>query len=191
MIHKINTNIWGSNVILKLDMAKAYDRMSWLFILKTVQKFGFGERIMDCVWRILSNCWYSFIMNGNIEGFFSSSKGVRQGDSLYSCIFIIRAEVLSRGLMDLIIQKKTIDFSKPLQCHIMSPISFTDDMIIFANSEKHSLELLMAFVLCYEVESGQLINKDKSCYVVGDKTNLNRCSIIEGGLLSFKRNRFL
>lgn len=50
-------------MVLKLDMAKTYDRMSWLFILKVLQQFGFEERLVDMVWRLLSNYWYSIIVN--------------------------------------------------------------------------------------------------------------------------------
>lgn len=66
------------NVMLKLDMAKAYDRMSWLFLLKTLKQFGFEEKFIDMVWRILSNNWYSLIINGQVQGFFHSSRGVKQ-----------------------------------------------------------------------------------------------------------------
>lgn len=63
MIHKLDSKVQGNNVVLKLDMAKTYDRMSWLFILKVLQQFGFEERLVDMVWRLLSNCWYSIIVN--------------------------------------------------------------------------------------------------------------------------------
>ena len=32
------------NVVLKLDMAKAYDKVSWLFLLQVLRWFGFGEQ---------------------------------------------------------------------------------------------------------------------------------------------------
>ena len=32
------------NVVLKLDMAKAYDKVSWLFLLPVLRWFGFGEQ---------------------------------------------------------------------------------------------------------------------------------------------------
>lgn len=41
MIYKLDSKVRGSNVILKLDMAKAYDRLFWLFLLKTLKGFGF------------------------------------------------------------------------------------------------------------------------------------------------------
>lgn len=64
MIQKLDTKIRGNNVVLKLDMEKAYDRLSWLFILHTLRHFGFDERLIDMVWILLSNCWYSLIING-------------------------------------------------------------------------------------------------------------------------------
>ena len=45
---------WGS-VVLKLDMSKAYDRMSWFHIVSMLRKFGFGEQFIDMIWRLLSN----------------------------------------------------------------------------------------------------------------------------------------
>ena len=114
-------------------MAKAYDRMLWLFILKTLRKFGFVERVVDMVWGLLSNNWYSLVINGQVEGFFNSTRGVKQGDPLSPCLFIISAEVLSRGLNDLAMKKKTIAFSKPLRCPTISHLAFADDMVIFTN----------------------------------------------------------
>ena len=45
----------GGNVVLKLNMSKAYDRVSWLHIIGVLWRFGFGERFIDLVWRLLSH----------------------------------------------------------------------------------------------------------------------------------------
>lgn len=38
MVQRLNANIRGNNFILKLDMAKACDRINWLFILKVFRQ---------------------------------------------------------------------------------------------------------------------------------------------------------
>ncbi|XP_060202140.1 uncharacterized protein LOC132630587 [Lycium barbarum] len=83
-------------MVVKLDMMKAYDRVSWLFLSKVLKKFGFSERIIDTVFRLVSSNWYSVLINGKAHGFFTSLRGVKQGYPLSPILFIISAEVLSR-----------------------------------------------------------------------------------------------
>lgn len=55
IIHHIKKPIIGGNVVLKLDMAKTYDRVSWFYICIVMRKMGFAETIIDMLWRIISN----------------------------------------------------------------------------------------------------------------------------------------
>ncbi|WMV25650.1 hypothetical protein MTR67_019035 [Solanum verrucosum] len=43
IIRDINRRNKNINVVVKLDMAKAYDRVSWIFLTKVLRKFGFAE----------------------------------------------------------------------------------------------------------------------------------------------------
>ncbi|XP_059310981.1 uncharacterized protein LOC132062423 [Lycium ferocissimum] len=99
IVRDIKKRTKTANVVVKLDMAKAYDRVSWLFLTKVLRKFGFSEVLIDMVFRLRSNNWYSVLLNRQVHGFFKSSKGVKQGDPLSSTLFILAAEALSRGLI--------------------------------------------------------------------------------------------
>lgn len=101
IVRDINKRAKHFNVVIKLDMAKAYDRDSWVFLTKVMRRFCFGERMVDMIWRILSNNWYNISLNGKSHGFFPSTRGVKQGDPLSLSLFIIAAEVLSRSLNQL------------------------------------------------------------------------------------------
>lgn len=86
------------NTLIKLDMAKAYEKFSWEFLISVLRNFGFSEWWMEAVRRLISDVWYSIIVTGTRRGFFTSSQGLKQGDLLSPSLFIMGAEVLSRLL---------------------------------------------------------------------------------------------
>ena len=58
-------------------MMKAYDRVSWMFLIQVFRRFGFSKLWIDMVWRLVSNVWFSVIVNGSPQGFFRSTRGLR------------------------------------------------------------------------------------------------------------------
>lgn len=94
--HGIKKSKEGDNVVIKLYMTKAYDRVSWAFTCIVLTKMGFGEVFIHMVWRIMNNNWYFIIVNGTRYVFFHSTRGLKQGDPLSASLFIVGAKVLSR-----------------------------------------------------------------------------------------------
>ncbi|XP_060210305.1 uncharacterized protein LOC132637192 [Lycium barbarum] len=47
----------GGNMIIKLDMAKAYDRMSWDFLLAVMRKFVFSDSWNTLIRILISDVW--------------------------------------------------------------------------------------------------------------------------------------
>ncbi|MDV3181120.1 MAG: reverse transcriptase domain-containing protein [Candidatus Phytoplasma australasiaticum] len=46
------------NVMVKLGMGKAYDRVSWVYLTKVFRMFGFSKVMIDMIWTLLSdNCY--------------------------------------------------------------------------------------------------------------------------------------
>ncbi|KAM3319949.1 hypothetical protein P3S67_007149 [Capsicum chacoense] len=101
IIGGIKKPVVGSNVVIKLDMAKAYDRVSWSYTCLVLRRFGFGDLIIDMIWSTLSNNWYSISVDGTRYGFFHSTKGLKQGNPLSPSLFILGAEVPSGALKNL------------------------------------------------------------------------------------------
>nr|XP_009768439.1 PREDICTED: uncharacterized protein LOC104219445 [Nicotiana sylvestris] len=55
IVQDANKKNRGGNVIIKLDMAKAYDRISWTFLMAVMRKFGFSENWIDIIWGLLQD----------------------------------------------------------------------------------------------------------------------------------------
>ncbi|XP_075081792.1 uncharacterized protein LOC142166427 [Nicotiana tabacum] len=64
----------GLSLVIKLDMAKAYDRVSWPFLCFMLRQLGFAEVWIYMIYRLISNNWYSLIVNGSRHGFFNGIK---------------------------------------------------------------------------------------------------------------------
>nr|XP_016459576.1 PREDICTED: uncharacterized protein LOC107783119 [Nicotiana tabacum] len=55
IIKSISNTNKGDNVVMKLDMAKAYDRISWNFVIVVLRKFGFAKIWTDMIFNLLSS----------------------------------------------------------------------------------------------------------------------------------------
>lgn len=124
----------------------------------------------------MSNNWYSIIVNGTRHGFFHSTKGLKQGDPLSPALFILGAEVLSRNLNALHSNQLYKGFLMESKRPQINYLSFANDIIIFASTDRHSLELIIETLPSYKVVSDQLVNKEKSNFVVTDNTS---CDIVD------------
>lgn len=141
-------------------------------LMKVLREIGFAESITDMVWRLLANNWYSVLVNGKSQGFFTSSRGLKQGDPLSPTLFIIAAEVLSRGLNKLHEDGRYKGYGLPKWSPKINHLAYADDTILFGSGGKCSVTKMMRVLKDYEDVSGQQINKEKSFFYLHEETPL-------------------
>ena len=69
LVQELDRKLWYSNIMLKLNMEKAYDRVEWPFLLFMLRNFGFREQVIDVIFRVVSNNWFSVLINGEPSEF--------------------------------------------------------------------------------------------------------------------------
>lgn len=92
-----NKKIGGKfEVAIKMDLRKVYDRVEWDFLEAVLLAMGFHSvwvaRVMECVCSVR----YNLLLAGNRIASFCPSRGLRLGDPLSPCIFILISDVLSK-----------------------------------------------------------------------------------------------
>ncbi|XP_021759197.1 uncharacterized protein LOC110724108 [Chenopodium quinoa] len=80
---------------LKVDMNKAYDRISWDFLWQVLKAFGFPPSWIHIIQQCVSTVSYQVLVNGNPTKAFRPVRGLRQGDPLSSYLFVLCMEVFS------------------------------------------------------------------------------------------------
>lgn len=85
-------------ILLKLDISKAFDTLSWPFLLEVLRARGFSEKWCRWIAALLSTASSRILLNGHQGPPIRHFRGVHQGDSLSSVLFIIAMDVLHRML---------------------------------------------------------------------------------------------
>lgn len=94
IIHSLK-NSKQACMILKIDLSKAFDKLSWTYIQNMINAFGFAPMWVRWIHSLIST-FFSILINGIPSRPFSPSRGIRQGDLLSPFLFVLMAEGLGR-----------------------------------------------------------------------------------------------
>jgi len=77
-MHSFNLKSWKQRAFfLKLDLAKAFDRIEWNFIVTALKRQGFKEHFIDLIYNCISTTTLSVIINGEPTPSFHPQRGIR------------------------------------------------------------------------------------------------------------------
>lgn len=149
-------------MLLKLDISKAFDTLSWPFLLEVLRARGFGDTWCTWIEALLSTASSKIILNGRLGPTIKHLRGVRQGDSLSPLLFIIAMDILHRM------------FTKAARDGVLRPIQptevkfqcslYADDVILFLRPTVQEALAVKQILTIFGAASGL-------------QTNLAKCSI--------------
>lgn len=175
---------------MKIDLRKAYDSVEWGFLQSLLLKLGipykFGTWVMECVTSVS----YVILLNGGLTPHFKAEKGLRQGDSMSSYLFVIVMEYLNSCLRQL---HSNSNFNFHPRCEKLGIfLAFLAyDLLMFYRADMGSIQLLMEAFYQFTQVSGLEPNMDKSqLHITGvsheEKLNLIQAIGFTMGDIPFK-----
>ena len=114
-INMLSKNVREGNVAYKVDIHKAFDSLSWKFLLLVLTCFGFHPSFVGWISTILRSTMLSIRINASLVDFFPCSRGVRQ-------FFCLAQEVLSKGISKLVNDNKILHMVYPQG--YLTPLSY-------------------------------------------------------------------
>jgi len=82
-------------MVLKIDLHKAFDSVSWTFLREVLIHFNFPMPLINLIMFSLESNRLSILWNGDSLPAFSPGRGLCQGDPLSPYLFILVMEKLS------------------------------------------------------------------------------------------------
>ena len=147
-------------MMIKLDIEKAFDTVSWELLLEVLQANGFGRKWLNWISNLLATQSTRVLINGQLSEPIIHRRGLRQGDPLSPLLFVIVLDCMATM------------FAKSSQVGILKPIGnqrlayrtslYADDAIIFINLDIQEMKAVQDMLDAFGTASGLRTNYGKS-----------------------------
>eukprot|EP00253_Pinus_taeda_P006842 PITA_06842 len=190
MIHSLNQKK-QRGMMIKIDLSKAYDLLSWRYLRMVLEAYGFEKRWIEWIFSMISTRIFSILVNGIPTRTFNASRGIREGDPISPFLFILAVEGLGR-IIKREIRKNKIRGLKPWGNNLaITHQQFVDDIMLFGEVSIREVRAVKEVLDIFMEASGMEINKEKSCTFIFNtpeaiKAHLTRTLGFRQGDLSTK-----
>lgn len=160
----------SSRCAIKIDISKAFDSIQWSFLINVLTAMHFPPSFIHWIHLCITSASFSIQVNGNLAGFFQSSRGLRQGCALSPYLFVISMEVLSK-MLDTAAGLNKFGYHPSCKKIGLTHLSFADDLMVLSDGKIRSMDGIAAVFDEFAKRSGLRISMEKSTiYLAGAPT---------------------
>lgn len=180
----------SSRCAMKIDISKAFNSGQWPFLINTMQALGFPEKFIHWIILCISTASFSVQINGELAGYFQSTRGLRQGCSLSLYLFVISMNVLSK-MIDEAARRKKIGYHPSCKILDLTHLCSADDLMVFSDGTKRSVEGILEVFEEFNKMTGLKISLEKSTLFMADISSQIQEEFFTTFLLELVRYRYV
>jgi hypothetical protein len=129
--HSFALKSWKNQAfMLKIDLAKAFDRLEWNFIVAALRRKGMHAHFINLVHSCVSSPTFSVIINGQPFAKFRGNRGIRQGCPLSPYLFVLAINELSLALQEAMSANSLAGITLGPNCPPIHSLLFADDLLV-------------------------------------------------------------
>lgn len=130
-------------MIFKIDLEKAYDKISWEFLEKTLINFNFDRKWISIIMSYVTKGETVILWNGYPLDPIKARRGLSQGDPLSPYLFVLCLEFLSNLINEAVFKKKWTGIQSSRNGPTISHLFFADDLRFFVQADLHNANMIM------------------------------------------------
>jgi hypothetical protein len=149
-----------TGVLLKLDLSRAFDSISWAFLFEVLRKMGFGELFLKWIALLLYTANTKVVVNGVPGPRSQHARGLRQGDPTSPLLFVAGMEVII-GLVGKAVEESM--YQNLARISALQRISvYADDVVLFLKPDNAELQATKEILTMFGEASGLKVNYRKT-----------------------------
>ncbi|KAA3485757.1 reverse transcriptase [Gossypium australe] len=163
VIHSMRSKKASKNwMAIKLDLEKAYDRISWEFIHLSLVATGIPEGLRKVIMNAISSSTMQILWNGVPSRSFKPVRGIRQGCPLSPYLFVLSMEWLGNLIRHEMRKGRWNPIRLSRSGPDLSHLFFADDLVIFGKADMGQAHVLKDVLQCFCALSGHRVSPRKS-----------------------------
>jgi len=174
-------------MIIQLDLAKAYDKLSWPYIRAVLRAFGFNQNWIRWVMALVTMNSFSIPLNNAASRIFTPSRGLKQGDLLSPFLFVLMMEGLGRAIKMANVEGRIQGIKLALDGAANTHQQFMDDTMLQGIPTVREAITIKHILNEFSMATGTKVNLNKSIFFF----NTNIAIEISPEFLGFKGTNYL